>query len=160
TWLSTIGVTGIVVKYRVPQRQGLPARYTARTQDAERAVSMVRARAKEWNLDPNRVGLLGFSAGGIAVAEAEVNFDKRSYEAVDDVDKVSCRPDFVMLIYPGTIVENGKLLSDINVPKNAPPTFIAIANSDKTENAVLMYMAMKQAGISTEMHIYADGEHG
>lgn len=160
TWLNTIGVTGIVLKYRVPQRPGAPSRYWPALQDAQRSISLVRSKAKELNLDPNRIGLLGFSAGAVVGAVAQAHFDQRTYEAVDEIDKVSCRPDFSVLIYPGVIVENGKLVNDIQVTKTSPPTFIAVANSDKTENSIAMYQALKQAGVSVEMHIYADGVHG
>jgi acetyl esterase/lipase len=161
TWLNTIGVTGIVLKYRVPQRPAAPNRYFAALQDTQRAMSVVRAHAAEWNLDPKRVGLLGFSAGSVVGAVAESNYDKRSYASVDDVDKTSCRPDFSALIYPGQIVEkDGTLISDVTVSKQTPATFIAVADSDKTENAVAVYTALKKAGVSAELHIYADGEHG
>jgi acetyl esterase/lipase len=161
TWLNSIGITGIVLKYRVPQRQGSPSRYWPALQDAQRAMSVIRARAPEWKLDPHRIGMLGFSAGSVVGAVAESSFDKRAYDPADEIDKLSCRPDFSALIYPGVIVDkDNKLVSDIHVNKQTPPTFIAVANSDKTENSIAMYQALKQSGVSTELHIYADGEHG
>lgn len=161
TWLNSIGVTGIVIKYRVPQRPGAPSRYWPAFQDTQRAMSLVRSKVKEWGLDPKRIGLLGFSAGSVVGAVAEGNYEHRSYQALDEIDKVSCRPDFAMLIYPGTLLDkDGKMVSDVKISKQTPPTFIAVANNDKTENAIAVYQALKQAGVSTEMHIYADGEHG
>lgn len=159
-WLNTIGVTGIVLKYRVPQRQGAPARYTPALQDAQRSLSLVRSKASEWNIDPNRIGIMGFSAGSVAAAVAQTDFEKRRYDVVDDIDKVSCRPDFSVLIYPGTIVEKDQLIADIKVTDRTPPTFIAVSHSDKTENSVYFYLALKRANVPAEMHIYSDGEHG
>jgi acetyl esterase/lipase len=159
-WLNSIGVTGIVLKYRVPQRQGAPSRYWPALQDTQRAISFVRSRAAEWNVDPNRIGIVGFSAGSVVGAVAENNFEKRSYESVDDVDKISCRPDFAALVYPGALVQDGKLIPEIQVSKESPPTFIAIANNDNTESSVALYSSLKKAGVSAELHIYADGAHG
>ena len=98
-WLNSIGVTGVVLKYRVPRRKGLEKHY-APLQDVQRAVSLVRHHAKEWGLDPKRIGLLGFSAGGHLSATAMTNYDRRNYSPVDGIDQVSCRPDFSVLIYP------------------------------------------------------------
>jgi acetyl esterase/lipase len=160
-WLNTLGVTGIVLKYRVPRRPGNP---DAALQDAQRAMSLVRSKAKEWNLDPKKIGMLGFSAGGHLTAQTSTNFDKRSYEPVDDVDKVSSRPDFAVIIYPGLAVDKDKekLNPEIRVSKDTPPTFLAQANDDKVgpENSALLYLALKKAGVSTEMHISATGGHG
>jgi acetyl esterase/lipase len=98
-WLNSIGITGIVLKYRVPRRPGeeIPLPASGPIKDAQRAVSLVRSRAKEWGLDPARIGMLGFSAGGHLAAATAMNFDRRSYEAIDDIDQVSCRPDFAVL---------------------------------------------------------------
>jgi acetyl esterase/lipase len=158
-WLNTIGVTGIVLKYRVPQRPGQP-RYWAALQDAQRAISLVRSKAGDWDIAQDRIGMLGFSAGGIMAAAAECNFDKRRYAATDDVDKVSCRPDFAVLVYPGTMLQDGQLAPDFQVSKDAPPTFITLAHGDITENSVLFYLSLKKAGVPAELHIYADGAHG
>jgi len=99
-WFNSLGVTGIVLKYRVPKRPDQP-RHVPPLQDAQRAMSLVRSKAGEWGIDPKRIGMLGFSAGGHLTAAAATNFDKRAYEFLDDVDKVSCRPDFAVMIYPG-----------------------------------------------------------
>lgn len=158
-WLNTLGVTGIVLKYRVPSRPNQP-RYLAAWQDTQRALSLVRSKAAEWGLDAKRIGVLGFSAGAVASTFASTNFDQRSYEAVDDVDQVSSRPDFAVTVYPGSLTQNGKLIPEVHVGKDTPPTFITIANNDATENSVLLYLALKRAGVPAEMHIYADGVHG
>jgi acetyl esterase/lipase len=165
-WLNSIGVTGIILKYRVPRRPD-----TARDQappqaqmDAQRAISLVRSKAGEWGIDPKRIGMLGFSAGGHLTAWTSTNSDKRSYEPVDDVDKVSCRPDFTVLIYPAYLVNKTKdaLLPDIRVSRDTPPTFFVHAYDDgvPAENSIQMYLALKKEKVSAEMHIYATGGHG
>lgn len=162
-WLNTLGVTGVVLKYRVPARRGVP-RYLPALQDAQRAMSVVRSRAKEWDLDPARVGMLGFSAGGHLTAAASTNFDKRVYDSVDAADQVSCRPDFAVVIYPGGVVEKGKdqLSPEIRVSGQTPPTFIVQATDDRVnpENSVFLYLALKRANVPVEMHLYAAGGHG
>src|SRR5205085_3228057 len=125
-WLNSIGVTGIVLKYRVPRRAGTPGTEAPpqALMDAQRAMSLVRSRAKEWNLDPKRIGMLGFSAGGHLTAWTATNFDKRAYEPADEIDRVSCRPDFAVLVYPAYLLAKGKdeLADDIRVTKETPPT--------------------------------------
>ena len=166
TWLNTLGVTGIVLKYRVPRRPDQPKDKPplGALQDAQRAMSLVRGNAKEWNLDPDRIGMLGFSAGGHLTAWTATNFDKRAYEALDGIDKVSCRPDFAVLIYPGGVVAKDKeeLSPEIRVSKETPPCFFAHAGNDpvKPENSVQMYLALKKVGVAAELHIYATGGHG
>src|SRR5881397_2494110 len=105
-WLNTVGMTGIVLKYRVPRRPGQPEPLPAPGPllDSQRAVSLVRSRAREWEIDPNRIGIVGFSAGGHLAVMTATNFDKRAYEPIDDIDKVSCRPDFAVVVYPGYLV--------------------------------------------------------
>ncbi|MHB1424037.1 MAG: alpha/beta hydrolase [Gemmataceae bacterium] len=165
-WLNSIGVTGIVLKYRVPRRPGQPQNKQpiGALQDAQRALSMVRSKAKEWKIDPKRIGILGFSAGGHLSAWAATQFDKRAYEPMDDVDKVDCRPDFAVLIYPGYLVEKDKdeLNPNIRVRKECPPMFLAHASNDgvTSENSVRMYQALKRAGVPAELHLYATGGHG
>ena len=162
-WLNTLGITGIVLKYRVPARQGQP-RYLPALQDAQRAMSLVRSRAKEWDVDPNRIGMLGFSAGGHLTAAAATNFDKRVYDSVDAIDQVQCRPDFAVVIYPGGLLEKGKdqLAQEIRVTGTAPPTFIVQATDDRVnaDNSVFLYLALKRANVPVEMHLYAAGGHG
>ena len=160
TWLNTLGVTTIVLKYRVPVRPGGP-RYLPALQDTQRALSIVRSKASEWGLDPKRIGILGFSAGGEAAALLATSSDKLSYPAIDAVDQVNSRPDFFLAVYPGGLMENGSLLADVHVTKDTPPTFITVANNDPaSEGSVLLYQALKKAGVSAELHIYADGVHG
>ena len=163
-WLNSIGVTGILLKYRVPRRADQPKDQppVGALQDAQRALSIVRSKAKEWNIDPKRIGMLGFSAGGHLTAWASTNYDKRAYEASDDIDKVSCRPDFAVLIYPGGLIARGKdeLSPEIRVTKETPPTFLVHASDDKAENSVMMYQALRKASVPAEMHLYASGGHG
>src|SRR4051794_28818552 len=127
-WLNSIGVTGIVLKYRVPARPNQP-KYLAPLMDAQRAVSLVRSKAAEWGLDPKRIGMLGFSAGGNLTAVTCTNFDKRAYEPVDSVDQVSCRPDFGVLVYPAWLVNDktGEAMPEVRVTKDSPPMFFAHA---------------------------------
>ena len=165
-WLNSVGVTGIVLKYRVPRRPGTPgdtAPPHARM-DAQRAISLVRANAKEWNIDPKRIGMLGFSAGGNLTAWTCTNFDKRSYEPADEADKESCRPDFAVLIYPAYLLkkDTDELAPDIRVTKETPPTFFAHAGDDgvRAENSVEMFLALRKAGVPAELHVYASGGHG
>jgi acetyl esterase/lipase len=165
-WLNSVGVTGIVLKYRVPRRPGQDEKKPpiGPLQDAQRALSLVRSRADEWHLDPKRIGILGFSAGGHLAASASTNFDKRAYEPVDDADKVSCRPDFAVLVYPGYLVgkDGDPLNPDIRIRKECPPTFFAHAADDPVpaDNSVKMYSALRRAGVPAEIHIYAKGGHG
>jgi acetyl esterase/lipase len=163
TWLNGLGVNAVVLKYRVPAPEGTPKHLPA-LQDAQRALSMVRSNAKKWDLDPYRIGIMGFSAGGHLSAAASTNFDKRAYEAKDEIDQVSCRPDFAVLIYPGGMVdkEKGGLTPEITVTEKTPPAFLIMSHEDRvnSENCILYYMALKKAGISSEMHIYANGQHG
>ena len=109
-WLNSLGVTGVVLKYRVPRHADEPKAEPARRplQDAQRAVSLVRSRAKEWGIAPDRIGIVGFSAGGHLAIAAATNFDRRSYPARDAVDQVSCRPDFAVAVYPGYLKDKDK----------------------------------------------------
>jgi acetyl esterase/lipase len=165
TWLNSIGVTGVVLKYRVPRRpDNKNAPPPQALMDAQRAMSLVRSKAGEWGLDSKRIGMLGFSAGGHLTAWTSTNYDKRSYEPIDDVDKVSCRPDFAVLVYPGGIIPRDKteLSPEIRVTGDTPPMFFAHAGDDRVspENSALLYLALKKAGIPAELHIYAGGGHG
>jgi len=163
-WLNSIGVTGILVKYRVPARAGQP-RWAAPLQDAQRALGMVRKRAGELKLNPKRIGVLGFSAGGHLAAAASTNFDHRTYDAVDEADAVICRPDFSLLIYPAylTVKEDGdKLAPELKVMAETPPTFLVQAEDDgvRVENSLFYYAALRNAKVPAEMHLYAAGGHG
>ena len=132
--------------------------------DAQRALSLVRSHADDWGVDPQRIGILGFSAGGHLAAWASTNSDKRAYEPVDDADKVDCRPDFAVLIYPGGVVKRGttELSPEIRVDAKTPPMFLAMSDDDPVgpENTVQLYLALKRAKVPAELHIYATGGHG
>jgi acetyl esterase/lipase len=165
-WLNSIGVTGIILKYRVPRRADEPKGEPARRplQDAQRAISLVRSRAKEWGIDPQRIGIVGFSAGGHLAIAAATTFDKRTYEPVDDVDKISCRPNFAVPVYSGYLKAKDKdeLAPGLRIPTNTPPVFLVHGSDDivsPPENSVLMYLALKRAAVPAELHVYANTTH-
>jgi acetyl esterase/lipase len=164
-WLNSIGVTGIVLKYRCPRRPGdtvgVPA--PGPLKDAQRAVSLVRSKAKDWGIDPKRIGMVGFSAGGHLVGSTCTSFAKRAYEPIDDVDKTSCRPDFGIMCYSGYFSVKDGLSPTVGTPKDTPPLFFVHASDDTisdVENSVVFYLALKRAKIDAEMHLYATGGHG
>ena len=165
-WLNTIGVTGVVLKYRVPRRGDTPKDVPPpqALMDAQRALGVVRSRAGDLGIDPKRIGILGFSAGGHLAAWASTNPEKRTYEPVDDADKVDCRPDFTVLVYPAYLLKKGGdgLAPEIRVGSQSPPTFFAHAGDDPitVESSVQMYLALKRAGVPAELHVYASGGHG
>lgn len=162
-WLAKIGVTGIVLKYRVPARDE-NKRYQAAVQDAQRAISLVRAKASEFAIDPKRIGILGFSAGGETAGLAAIMHGNRLYDAIDKIDEVSARPDFAALIYPGGLLEKGntKLRDHVKPSKDTPPMFLAHAYDDPVDmrNSLLLASELKALGVSCELHIYATGGHG
>ncbi len=165
-WLNSLGMTGVVLKYRVPRRAGLP-KHLAPLQDAQRAVSLVRSHAREWGIHPDRIGILGFSAGGHLSAATATNFDQRSYSAVDSVDQISCRPDFAVLVYPAYLLEGDKqpgpgLAPEIRPSKQTPPIFFAHASDDGhvAENSIALYMALHKLKVPVELHVYVRGGHG
>ena len=162
-WLNSIGVTGVLLKYRVPPRKGLEP-YTAPLQDAQRALGLVRIHAAEWKIDPHRIGIMGFSAGGDLSALVSTRFEQRTYAPVDEADQASCRPDFAMLIYPGRLVlkEGPELAPELTVTSNTPPTFLIQTEDDPihVENSLFYYLALKQAKVPAEMHLFAIGGHG
>ena len=167
TWLNSIDVTGIILKYRVPRRPDEPKGEPARRPlaDAQRAVSLVRSRAAEWGIHPERIGIVGFSAGGHLAMAAATSFDKRTYEPIDDIDKISCRPDFAIPVYSGYLKAKDKdeLAPGLRIPTGTPPVFLAHGGDDiisPPEHSVLMYLALKRAGVPTELHIYATAAHG
>jgi acetyl esterase/lipase len=163
-WLNSIGVTGVLLKYRVPARPGRP-RGAAPLEDAQRAVGIVRSRAKELGLNPARIGVLGFSAGGHLAAYLSTNFEKRTYDPIDAADAVSCRPDFTILIYPAYLTvrqEGDKISPELTITANTPPTFLVQTEDDpvRVENSLFYYAALKNAKVPAEMHIYPSGGHG
>jgi len=165
-WLNTLGVTGIVLKYRCPRRPGEDKTEPspAAMQDAQRAVSLVRSKAKEWGIDPKRIGMVGFSAGGHLAGATATGFEKRTYDAVDEIDQVSCRPDFAVMLYSGYLKHRDKdeLASGLRIPAGTPPIMLAHASDDPishVDNSVVMYTALQRAGVPVEMHLYATGGH-
>ena len=179
-WLAGNGVTAFVVKYRLGPQYHHPTMLN----DAQRAIRTVRARAAEWGVDPNRLGIIGFSAGGHLASTAGTHFDAGSTSGGDAIDRVSSRPDFMMLIYPvitmrDSVTHKGshdnvlgpnpdpalvRLLSnELQVTRATPPAFIVHSTDDRTvpvENSILMYRALRDAAVPVEMHIFEHGGHG
>ena len=162
-WLNSIGVTGVLLKYRVPAREGRPE-YAAPLQDAQRALGIVRSHAREWGIDPHRIGVLGFSAGGHLAATLSANSQARTYPRVDESDDASCRPDFQILVYPGGVAERGgyALTPDVAVTAKTPPTFLVMAQDDpvRPENVLGYAMALEGEKVPMELHVYPSGGHG
>lgn len=163
-WLNSIGVTCVLVKYRVPNSGPYP-RSSAALQDAQRAVGIVRTRAAEWHIDPKRIGVLGFSAGAHLSAALSTHFEKRLYDRVDTADDLSCRPDFAVIVYPGYLAiaeQNMAPNPEIHPTSQTPPTFIVQAEDDPVhvENSTVYFLLLKNARVPAEMHLYAEGGHG
>lgn len=164
-WLNSIGVTAFVLKYRVPTRavNGNEPRWRAAVQDAQRALSIVRSRAKEYDIDPNRIGMMGFSAGGETALLAST-FTERTYDPVDDADQVALAPNFAALVYAAGAVhgKDHEKVDYLKITKATPPMFIAQAYDDgvPVENAVTIFSELKKAGVPAELHIYSEGGHG
>jgi acetyl esterase/lipase len=156
-WLNANGLAAFVLKYRLAKAPG--SKYTVEEHafaDTSRAMRVVRSRAKEWNIDPARIGFMGFSAGGELAALIETRFDAGKAAADDPIDRASSRPDFAVVVYPG--FRPGV----ITVPKDAPPTFLVCADDDRSHvvTTVNLYLDLEKQGVSSEMHIYAAGGHG
>ncbi len=153
---------GIVVKYRVPARKGVP-KWQAAVQDAQRAVRTARAHAKDWNIDPSRIGVLGFSAGGDAAARTTL-LSEAQYARVDTIDDQSHRPNFSILIYPAYLYDEkkGGLVSDLTVDDKVPPTFLVHAFNDPVtpESSLVLARALKAKKIPVELHLFDRGGHG
>jgi len=163
-WLTSAGVNCVLLKYRVPGTGPYP-KSPAALQDAQRAMGLVREHAAEWGIDPKRVGVLGFSAGGHLAAALSTHFSQRLYDSIDAADELSCRPDFAVVVYPGYLAladKNFAQNADINPTADTPPTFIVQAEDDPVhvENAVVYFLALKNAKVPAELHIYAQGGHG
>jgi len=163
-WLNSIGVTAVLVKYRVPKRANLEKQVPP-LQDAQRALGLVRHRAKDWRIDPARIGVLGVSAGGHLAAVLCGNTQQRTYPAIDEADRVSCRPDFMILIHPAylTVKEDGdKPAPRVEVSSNSPPSFLVMTQDDpvRVENVLLYFLRLKQAAVPSELHVYPTGGHG
>lgn len=163
-WLNSVGVTAVLVKYRVPRREGrLP--YAAPLEDAQRAVGIVRLHAAEWGIDPKRVGVMGFSAGGNLCAVLSAKAGSRTYPRVDAADDQSCRPDFQILVYPAYLVPDNDLYTlapEVAVTPKTPPAFMVMAEDDGIHvEGILAYgTALKKAGVPFELHAYPTGGHG
>jgi acetyl esterase/lipase len=171
-WLTSRGITCVLLKYRVPDsgptmKDGRPYYPKVQTalQDAQRTLGLVRQHAAEWHVDPHKVGVMGFSAGGHLAAAVSTHFAKRTYPSVDSADSLSCRPDFAILVYPGHLWTPGTELTlrpDIRVRADTPPTFLLQAeddNVDPVKHSLTYYVALQKAGVPTEMHLYAEGGH-
>ena len=165
-WLASNGITCVLLKYRVPCVKSGPYQ-DCRTalQDAQRTVGLVRFQAAQRHIDPHKIGVLGFSAGGHMVAAISTHFEKRLYPDVDAADRESCRPDFAVSLYPGHLAvpeRDFALNPDIQVSSRTPPTFLLQAEDDPidpVENSLVYYAALRKAGVSAEMHVYAKGGH-
>jgi acetyl esterase/lipase len=169
-WLNSVGMAGIILKYRCPRRPG-----DAKGEpplgpqlDAQRAVRLVRSRAAEWGIDPHRIGMVGFSAGGHLALATATGFAKRLYEPVDAADEVSCRPDFAIACYSGYLKARDKdeVRADLRIPADTPPVFLAHASDDRESyggsdaaHSAVMYLTLKRAGIPAELHVFATGDH-
>ena len=175
-WLTSRGITCVLLKYRVPHggpswQRDCNCRINPKPQpalqDAQRAMGLVRLHAAEWHIDPHKVGVIGFSAGGHLVAAISNDYKQRAYRAVDAADRESARPDFAVAAYPGHLWMPGgggqlRFNPDIHVTRETPPTFLLQAETDSVDNvdqALVYYIALKDAGVPTEMHLYADGGH-
>ena len=166
-WLTSKGITAVLLKYRVPNKKiGNYWEAPLALQDAERTLGLVRFHAAEWHIDPHRIGVIGFSAGGHMVAATSTHFEKRSYPPVDEADQESCRPDFAIACYPGHLWsrdEGFHLNPNVPVTTNTPPTFLLQAEDDHVdgvEQSLVYYVGLKNAGVPVEMHLYAQGGHG
>jgi acetyl esterase/lipase len=174
-WLASIGVTGILLKYRVPDSgphyykdchcEKDPIKPLA-LQDAQRAMRLVRSKAKELNINPRKIGVMGFSAGGHLVADISTNYRKKVYHITDEIDNIGCRPDFGIVFFPGHMTNHSdnpyELNKKIPVDCNTPPTFILQAGNDPIdpiENSLVYYMALQKAKVHAEYHVYAEGGH-
>ena len=163
-YFNSVGVTCAVLQYRVPRRH--PATpHLEPLQDAQRAIRVMRHNAKAWGVDPGRVGILGFSAGGHLTTMVGLHFKKLGYSAQDEADQLSARPDFICPIYPAYYADErnpAPLDALMKVTKDTPPTFIAVTSDDKLRgyNAAQFYLELKQAGVLAELHIYTKGGHG
>lgn len=183
-WLNSLGIAGIVLKYRLPDAKSNIVSYKSPLLDAQRAMRMVRFHAKEWNIDPQKVGIMGFSAGGHLASTAGTHFDTGNQDAIDPVEKLSCRPDFMLLGYPVISMDDAvthkgsknnllgenptpelikEFSNELQVTPDTPPTFLFLASDDKAvipENSILFYQALIKNEVPAEMHIYPEGGHG
>lgn len=170
-WLNSRGITCVLLKYRVPgvgryPKSGAYPNSPVALEDAQRTMGLVRFHAVEWRIDPHKIGVLGFSAGGHLVAAVSTNYKRRLYVQIDAADKESCRPDFAVALYPGHMLEHTKKEHQLNpfvpVTKDTPPTFLVQAEDDPVDdvdNSLVYYNALQAAGVAVEMHLCAHGGH-
>jgi acetyl esterase/lipase len=172
-WLTSKGITCVLLKYRVPNSGptwdqfcgcDVNTRSSRPLEDAQRTISLVRFHAAEWHVDPHKIGVLGFSAGGHLVAAVSTQFDRRAYPPVDAADRGTCRPDFAVALYPGHLFDSrtDALNADIHVTRDTPPTFLVHAQNDNVDDpshSLFYYIALKDAGVPAELHLYAEGRH-
>jgi len=168
-WLTSQGITCVLLKYRVPsppydwrRNRYTFAKSTPALEDAQRTLGLVRFHAAEWHINPHKIGVLGFSAGGYLVAEISTNFSHRLYPPADAADKESCRPDFAVALYPGHLATPNGLNPNVPVTRQTPPTFLVQAEDDHVDGvkqSLVYYSALKNAGVPVEMHLYAQGGH-
>jgi acetyl esterase/lipase len=175
-WLTSKGVTCVLLKYRVPGGSGTYLDSSPKSgpypkapqalEDAQRTLGLVRLHAADWHINSHKIGVLGFSAGGHLAAAMSIHFEHRVYPAIDAADRESCRPDFAVALYPGHLSKYdnpSELNPDIRVTDRAPPTFLLQNEDDPVddvENSLDYYAALKKAGVPVEMHLYAEGGHG
>lgn len=182
-WLTSIGVTCVLLKYRVPSMpddwkckcypHGADAVSVPALQDAQRTIRLMRLHAARWHVDPHRIGVIGFSAGGYLVAETSADFGRSAYTPIDAADKESDRPNFAIAIYPGHMIADqytanrygipvGALNPNLHFTRAAPPTFVLQtedAETDPVDESLAYYTALAKAGVPAELHIYAQGGH-
>lgn len=159
---NSFGINCVLLKYRIPRRQGKP-KHAAALQDLQRAIVYTRAHAQEWNIDENRIGVMGFSAGAHLSAMASNHFNELSYQPIDAMDTMNVRPDFCMLIYPAYLDgDNFSVASDLSVSNDTPPTFLVQAQNDThfINSSLFYYHALKEKNVSGTMHLYPSGGHG
>jgi acetyl esterase/lipase len=161
-WLNSIGVTVAVLKYRVPRREG-DTENKLPLMDSQRSMSLMRSKASELGIDPKRVGILGFSAGGNLAGGTCLKYSQRQYDKIDPVDDVSNRPDFGVLIYAAYLADqNGNIKPEYQPTKETPPMFFAFAMDDRVavDGSFAMAKALKNVGVPAELHMYDSGGHG
>ncbi|WP_085536767.1 alpha/beta hydrolase [Massilibacteroides vaginae] len=161
-WLNDLGITAVLLKYRVPRRENLP-KHEAPLQDVQRAISYVRANAGELNIEKNRIGVMGFSAGAHLAATVSNNFTHKTYPNVDAADRTSCRPDFCLLVYPAYLdSEHFQVAPEVKPSLATPETMIVQTEDDKSyiNSSLFYYYALKEAGVPVRMHLYSKGGHG
>ena len=163
-WLNQNGVTAFVLSYRTTQKGETKEPWIEPLQDAQRTISLVRSRADEWGLKEDRIGMIAFSAGGQVGARLLSDGGKKAFDPIDQVDAVSHRPDFAILVYPWKIYDeqSDSLVDGVQATKDCPPTYIAHTHDDRSSSlgAVYFYSGLKKLGIESELHVYGNGGHG